>query len=83
MKYNIWSEGYLVTGMEGIPAKAMLVASDVEGKTFDDAVKNWVASQDRQELERSWGTYSFHEGNHFLWGCRLFPTEEEARKSFG
>ena len=30
-----------------------------------------------------WGDYSFYEGKHFLWGCQLFPTEEEARKSFG
>lgn len=83
MKFDIWTEGYLATGMEGIPARAKLVAKDVEGKTFDDAVKNWVASQDPQELEDSWGDYSFYEGKHFLWGCQLFPTEEEARKSFG
>lgn len=39
--YDIWSEGYLATGMEGIPAKAQLLASNVEGDNFADAVYKW------------------------------------------
>lgn len=83
MKYDIWSEGYLATGMEGIPAKAQLVVEGAEGKDFGDAVQRWVASKDKEWLINHWGDYSHHDGHHFLWGCELFPTEEEARKAFG
>ena len=83
MKYEIWVEGYCATGMEGIPAKAQLVANNVEGKNFDEAVKNWIDSQDKEWLKKHWGEYTYCNGRHCLWGCQLFPTEEEARKSFG
>lgn len=40
MTYNIWAEGFLVQGMEGIPKKASFVGQS-EGNTFAEACENW------------------------------------------
>lgn len=77
MKFDIWVEGYCATGGS---STAQLMASNVEGKTFRDAVLNWYNSNP-EEIEKGWG--SFNEKKLSFWGCRVFPTEEEARKSFG
>ena len=85
MKYDIWSEGYLASGMEGIPEKAKLVASNVEGDTFIDACYNW-AKANKNELQK-WGGMTINLNTDIcsarLWCCRLFPTEVEARETFG
>lgn len=85
MKYDIWSEGYLATGMEDIPAKAKLVARGIEGKDFIDACYNW-ARKNENNL-KDWGginiSINTDKSSVSLWACRLFPTEAEARKSFG
>lgn len=81
MLYNIWTEGYLATGMEGIPATAQLLATDVEGKDFIDAVEKWYKSQ--PNADSRYGNLSIDNGIPRIWGCRLFPDEKDARKSFG
>ena len=40
--YEIWSEGYLCTGMEGIPAKAHL-HGNAWGTSFEDACVRFYA----------------------------------------
>ena len=45
MKYDIWREGYLATGMEGIPAKAQRLASNIEANSFIEAVNKWYQSE--------------------------------------
>jgi len=71
-RYDIWSEGYRVTGNS---AGAELVATS-SGYSFRDAVdayaKKYPAFARYYDRERM--TY---------WGCRLFDNEEDARKSFG
>lgn len=79
--YNIWSEGYLATGMEGIPAKAQLLASNVEGDNFVDAVYKWYQSE--PDALREYGNLYIDKGIASIWGCRLYDNEEDARKSFG
>lgn len=81
-KYTIWSEGYLATGMEGIPMRAHCIASNVEGETFVDAVKNWY-NKDPKGNEHNYGELSIRNGVPCLWGCKLFDNEADARKSFG
>ena len=75
--YEIWSEGYLCTGVEGNPAKASLLGK-VEAESFKDACiklcspKEFQARHGRFDPERL-----------SVWGCRLFDNEKAARKSFG
>lgn len=90
MKYDIWKEGYQDSECA---VGATLIAKDVEGETFDEAVLNWVALNLREAVE--WDVHMSVEKRYLpynkytnpiktdFWGCRLFPTEEEARKSFG
>lgn len=81
MKYDIWVEGYLCTGMEGIPAKAKCLATGVEGDTFLDAVRKWYNSVPNAEYK--YGHLSIDGDCATLWGCKLYDNEADARKSFG
>lgn len=70
--YNIWSEGYCVTGGYG---KHHLLGTS-KGNTFKEAVINWMNNNpDYKKF--------FDENRLTYWGCKLFPTEEESAKSFG
>lgn len=40
-KFDIWSEGYLASGMDGIPMRAQCIATNIEGENFIDAVQKW------------------------------------------
>ena len=82
MKYNIWVEGYCCTGEFGT---ARLITSNVEGKSFINAVENWWNSLSKKDKE-GWGgkIYINEEKNYAsIWACRLFDNESEARKAFG
>lgn len=80
-KYDIWSEGFLAQGSEGIPTKAQKFASGVEGKSFLDAVKKWYKSQ--KDAEYRFGALTIRDGKAYTYGCRLYDNEEDARKAFG
>ena len=80
MKYDIWAEGFLVTGMEGIPQKAHFVGQ-AEGNTFAEACENWYKNNvSPDEFERYFHIDS--DGNPRFW-VGLFDNEEDARKGFG
>lgn len=69
--YNIWSEGYCVTG--GYSKHILLGTS--KGNSFKEAVINWMNNTpDYKKF--------FDENRLTYWGCRLYPTEEEAARSF-
>jgi len=70
--WEIWSEGYMVTGNTG---KHQLMG-EAEGKTFRQACIN-LAKKDSE-----FSAY-FEEEDLSHWGCSLFPTAEEAAKTFG
>lgn len=72
MKFEIWSEGFRITGNEG---NAHLHGTS-EGETFKEAVNNY-AQQD--VYFRAY----FDEEHMTFWGCRLFDNETDARRSFG
>ena len=89
-RYNIWMEGYQDSE---VATPASLIAKDVEGETFDEAVLNWVSQNIREavemdvhmKVEKRYLPYNKYTNpiKTDFWGCRVFPTEEEARKSFG
>lgn len=70
-KYNIWMEGLLITGMEGTPQKAWLVA-EVEAESFVEACHKHYKND-----------FNFDEKRMTYWGCRLFDNEKDARRLFG
>ena len=80
-EYEIWIEGYAASGDSG---KHQLLGT-CKGKSFRNAVLNWVESKIKDmgfvEFTRHYGNFNRKELT--LWGCRLFPTEEESAKSFG
>lgn len=80
-KYDIWVEGYLATGMEGIPTKAQKLASNIEANSFIEAVNKWYNSE--SDALYKYGTLSIRDNRAFLWGCEVFSNEVEARKRFG
>lgn len=71
--YDIWCEGFRATGQS---RKAWFVGS-VVGVDFKDACRNYSKAHPEANI-KEWGTNAIG-----IWGCQFFPTEEEARKSFG
>lgn len=67
MIYEIWMEGFILTGCYSLHS---LVGSE-EGETFKDAVLKWY---------EKYPSDLFDKENLSVWGCRLYPTEAEARK---
>lgn len=74
MRYEVWIEGYLATGMEGVPQKARLLGT-FEADSFRHACVQWAITNKETNL--------FNIEALSYWGCRMFDNEEEARKSFG
>lgn len=67
-EYEIWAEGYAATGEHGT-ARLLGKAIAVD---FKSACRALLADNPSYNAERN-----------SYWCCRLFPTETEARKSFG
>lgn len=72
--YTIWSEGYVVPGVEGKPHPATLLG-EAEGEDFREACFSFFANHPL--------TPHFDASRLTVWGCKLYPTEEEARETFG
>jgi hypothetical protein len=69
--YQIWREGSLMSGDEGIPSPAELVGSQ------------WALSF-KEACERQYGKSQYFDPENLTYfGCRLFSTEKEARRLFG
>jgi hypothetical protein len=66
--FQVWSEGYRATGDYGVA----ISHGQVEAENFRAACDQIFGSNLNYNSERL--TY---------WGCRLFDSELEARKSFG
>lgn len=72
-KFDVWQEGFMLTGMDS-PATAVLIAEDIEGDDFLDACNKYFKDD---------SLYSVRDGIPCIWGCRLYPTEQEARRFLG
>lgn len=76
--FEIWTEGYAATGER---AASRRLGTGL-GHNFAEAVTNWYNVQ--PDAEKRLGKLDFaSDGRPSIWGCRLFETWEEARKSFG
>lgn len=75
--YEIWVEGYAATGEHGT---ARLIGK-AEGDTFQSAVFSWL--EENPDYEKKYGNFRITHERMFLWGCELFSSEIESRKSFG
>lgn len=80
--FEIWREGF---EDEDGKEPAILLAKGVPGNDFPDAVDYWYRST--ENAEHIYGTLSSKgEGawrKMWLWGCRLYDNEVDARKRFG
>lgn len=75
MKYEIWIEGFLIQGMEGVPARAEKLA-EIEAPSFKEACDRYF----RMPLVND---ENYDPEKLTDWGCRLFDNEADARRSFG
>jgi hypothetical protein len=69
--FDVWIEGYRATGQS---AGASYLGS-AEANTFEEACD--------KVAESTWAKEYYDPKYHTVWGCRMFPTEAEARQSFG
>ena len=76
-KFQIWSEGYSVTGQY----QKAIYHGEFEAETFEQACDKWIETLD--EYSKQCYTPSKDGSRPMLWGCRLFDNETDARKSFG
>jgi hypothetical protein len=68
MMYEVWSEGYRITGNDGTAT----LEGRIEADNFHDACVKLLG----ERLDKGRDELS-------VWGCRLFDNETEARVSFG
>ena len=71
--YHIWVEGYQATGDAG---KAYYLGW-CYASSFQEACDKFCT----KEIQKRYGNYDPKRKS--LWGCRLFESEVEARRSFG
>jgi len=71
MLFEIWSEGYCA---QGNSADASLVEC-IEADTFEQACDKLHPPADCREVNG--------RKEYYIWGCRLFDNEYDARKHFG
>jgi hypothetical protein len=92
--WEIWSEGYAATGERSDAS----LEGTVWAETFDEACIQLLGDKLDREKDGSFRRGSLRTlmqpgiarteailkgGNYSIWCCQLFPTEQEARKSFG
>lgn len=70
--YEIWVEGFNVTGNESLAS----LAGTSQGASFKEACAYFA------ECDVSWAKH-YDAANNTWWGCRLFENESEARVAFG
>lgn len=69
--FQVWAEGFLCTSVEGRPAKAQLLG-ELLAPDFETACARLLGNDSIFDPKRL-----------TQWGCRLYPSEAEARLSFG
>lgn len=80
--FDIWREGF---ADEDEGESAILLAKGIPGNDFSDAVDYWYRST--ENARQIYGPLSFKGKGSWrkiwLWGCRLYDNEADARKRFG
>jgi len=80
-EYEIWTEGFLETGMEGRPAKAYCWGQQ-KGNSFEEACIKLLGNKLDKDKNQPDG-YQKRNGELSVWACKCFDNEMDARKSFG
>ena len=71
-QYQIWTEGYVVTGGSSTATYHGLS----KGETFKQAVENFIEEND-------WDKKLYNSERLTYWGCKFYDNEADARKTFG
>lgn len=71
-EWDIWMEGFLATGQEGIPERARCLGT-ATGYTFLEACRKFMATYPEA------GTY-YNSRQNTYWACQLYDNEADARK---
>ncbi len=69
---EVWIEGYAVTG----ESQEAFLMGRYEAESFDEAVKIMLKEKGKED-------YKCINSKHYIWACRLFDNETDARKKFG
>lgn len=88
MIFEVWAEGWSATGNPDNPAR---LVGKVEALTFREACYVAMCSEYLSGVAERRKDGQYYNPDRFdydfkdlrIWGCRLFPSEAEARKSFG
>jgi len=72
MKFSIWQEGYSATGNIATAHKV----GQCQGETFEEAAREF--GDQKYPDDPYWNREEIS-----VWRCQWYPTEEQARKSFG
>lgn len=73
-KYEIWIEGHRASGDYSHAQKITETYAENFQSACDKICKD-------PKIQNRFGTYD--SSSLTLWGCKLYPTEEKARKHFG
>ena len=87
-EWDIWMEGYAATGESGTAQK--INKQPIIARTFNEAVRYYMDNNPGHGISRnerssyvSEEAFLDRRSDYNIWACDLFPTEAEARKSFG
>lgn len=89
MMIEIWVEGYGATGESGTAYKMW----EGEAEDFDSAVERMLKEKESiASLDGGWPKIRKYydkrknrlgEEGHYIWSCKLYNNETDARRSFG
>lgn len=89
MEYEVWMEGYAATGESG---GATLIGK-AKARNFAQACHivaatnhlEWIAKENAPDYKEysTPGRWDYDPSNLSIWGCKLYWSEEIARKAFG
>jgi hypothetical protein len=71
--FEVWMEGCLATGMEGVPTNPQLIGT-VEATSFQEAC-------DIVGMRKKWKDL-YESETRSIWGCRLYDSLEGAEQLF-
>ena len=73
--WDVWSEGYAATG----DRSGARLEGQVDAETFPEACRKACVDSGKWKEEPG----GFDPKGLTVWGCRLFDSESDARKTFG
>lgn len=79
-EWDIWMEGYSATWP--FPGAQKINKHPIIARTFEDAIRIYKQNTSGHGID-STIDWDKHITTHKIWGCKLFPTEQEARNYLG